>query len=132
MFGRTAVLGLCLLAALLPDTALEAKAPAAAAAVPGRTAAEFPVAASSGGPSAAADPSPSRLLISRIGVNAKIEARGLDANRNMETPNDYRNVAWYNLGPTPGEPGNALMNGHVDWWTGSAVFTRLTELRLGD
>src|SRR4029077_18403095 len=33
---------------------------------------------------------------------------------------------------TPGQPGNALINGHVDWWTGSAVFTRLSELRTGD
>jgi sortase A len=73
-----------------------------------------------------------RLLIPRIGVNARIEARGLDPNRNMQTPNDFHDVAWYNLGPRPGEPGNALMNGHVDWWTGSAVFTRLSELRPGD
>lgn len=50
----------------------------------------------------------------------------------METPKDFHDVAWYNLGPRPGEPGNALMNGHVDWWTGSAVFTRLSELRPGD
>ena len=73
-----------------------------------------------------------RLLIPRIGVNAKIESRGLDSNRTMQTPNDFRDVAWYNLGPMPGAPGNALVNGHVDWWTGSAVFTRLSELRPGD
>jgi LPXTG-site transpeptidase (sortase) family protein len=71
-------------------------------------------------------------MISKIGVNARIEARGLDANRTMLTPKDYRDVAWYNLGPVPGQPGNALLNGHVDWWTGSAVFTRLSELRAGD
>lgn len=71
-------------------------------------------------------------MIPRIGVNATIEARGLDAGRNMETPKDFHDVAWYNLGPRPGEAGNALMNGHVDWWTGSAVFTRLSELRPGD
>ena len=73
-----------------------------------------------------------RLVIAKIGVDAKIEARGLDANRNMLTPRDYRDVAWYNLGPMPGQAGNALLNGHVDWWTGSAVFTRLSELRAGD
>jgi LPXTG-site transpeptidase (sortase) family protein len=73
-----------------------------------------------------------RLLIPKIGVDARIEARGLDSKRNMLTPNDFRDVAWYNLGPTPGKPGNALMNGHVDWWTGSAVFTRLSDLRPGD
>jgi sortase A len=81
---------------------------------------------------AAANTSPSRLLIPRIGVDAVIEARGLDASRNMETPRNFHDVAWYDLGPTPGETGNALINGHVDWWTGSAVFTRLHELRTGD
>ena len=75
---------------------------------------------------------PTELVIPRIGVDAKIEARGLDANRNLDTPGDFRDVAWYRLGPTPGLPGNALINGHVNWWTGSAVFTRLSQLRAGD
>ena len=89
----------------------------------------------SGMPSSAVvhiDPTPTRLLIARIAVDAKVEARGLDANRNLATAKDFRDVAWYNLGPAPGEPGNAILNGHVNWWTGSAVFTRLSELRPGD
>lgn len=133
MFGRTLVLGLCVLAAVLPDATLVPGTPAPSAVVPVQAAAA-PATASSA-PSAAraaANPAPFRLLIPRIGVNATIEARGLDANRNMETPSDFHDVAWYNLGPTPGQPGNALLNGHVDWWTGSAVFTRLGELRAGD
>ena len=75
---------------------------------------------------------PARLVIPRIAVNAVIESRGLDPNRNLDVPADYRDVAWYNLGPAPGQPGNAIINGHVNWWTGSAVFTRLAELRSGD
>jgi len=75
---------------------------------------------------------PTELVIPRIGVDAVIEARGLDGNRNLDTPSDFRNVAWYRLGPAPGLPGNALINGHVNWWTGSAVFARLSQLRRGD
>jgi len=75
---------------------------------------------------------PTELVIPRIGVDAGIEARGLDGNRNLDTPSDFRDVAWYRLGPAPGLPGNALINGHVNWWTGSAVFTRLSQLRRGD
>ena len=131
MFGRTLVLALCLLAAVTPDLASQAPRPAPFAAVPAQAPAESAVAGALA-PTLAANPSPARLLIPKIGVNAKIEARGLDAGRNMETPGDFHNVAWYDLGPRPGEPGNALMNGHVDWWTGSAVFTRLSELRIGD
>ena len=78
------------------------------------------------------DPTPTRLLIPRINVDAVVEARGLDANRNMDIPKSFRDVAWYRLGPAPGEPGNALINGHVNWWTGDAVFTRLNQVRAGD
>src|SRR5260221_2898383 len=131
MFGRALVLGLGLVAAIAPDAALP---DASSAATPLAGAAELGAQAVVAGPSAepSADPFPVRLVISKIGVNAKIEARGLDAGRNMLTPKDFHDVAWYNLGPAPGEPGNALLNGHVDWWTGSAVFARLSELRAGD
>jgi len=78
------------------------------------------------------DPTPVRLVISAINVDARIEARGLDANRSLATPTDFHDVAWYKLGPKPGDPGNAVMNGHVNWWTGDAVFTHLSRLRAGD
>lgn len=78
------------------------------------------------------DRSPKRLIIPAIGVDAKVESRGLDSHRNMDTPADFHDVAWYNRGPKPGEPGNALINGHVNWWTGDAVFTHLSRLRAGD
>jgi len=71
-------------------------------------------------------------MIPAISVNATIEPRGLDSNRDLATAADYRNVAWYDLGPRPGDPGNAILNGHVSWWTGDAVFTRLAQLRAGD
>jgi len=105
-----------------PWTALRAAAgaPASAAAQPASS------------PQATADPTPARLVIPAIGVNARIEARGLDSNRDLATAADFRNVAWYDLGPRPGDPGNAILNGHVNWWTGDAVFTRLAQLRPGD
>jgi LPXTG-site transpeptidase (sortase) family protein len=78
------------------------------------------------------DASPVRLLIPRIAVDAAVEARGLDPQKNLATPQYFNDVAWFNQGPIPGSPGNAVINGHVDWWTGSAVFTRLGELRTGD
>jgi len=79
-----------------------------------------------------ADATPRQLVISSIGVDARVEARGLDSGRNLASPNDYRDVAWYDAGPRPGEPGNAILNGHVGWWTGDAVFTHLSRLRPGD
>lgn len=78
------------------------------------------------------DPTPVRLLIPAINLDAKIEARGLDSKRSLDTPKDFHDVAWYKLGPRPGDAGNAVMNGHVNWWTGDAVFTHLSRLRAGD
>jgi LPXTG-site transpeptidase (sortase) family protein len=135
MFGRTVVIALCLVAFVSPDATGGLSVPAPVAAVPALgpgVLSQVAAPASPATPATAPNPNPSRLLIPKIGVNAKIEARGLDSNRNMLTPSDFNDVAWYNLGPTPGEHGNALMNGHVNWWTGSAVFTRLSELRPGD
>jgi LPXTG-site transpeptidase (sortase) family protein len=132
MFGRAMVMALCLVAAIAPD-AIPLATTAGVLATTAQTQAQpAPEVRTNPAAKPAADPFPVRLVISKIGVDASIEARGLDAGRNMLTPKDYHDVAWYNLGPAPGEPGNALLNGHVDWWTGSAVFTRLSELRAGD
>jgi LPXTG-site transpeptidase (sortase) family protein len=83
-------------------------------------------------PVAVVDQTPTRLVIPRINLDAAIETRGLDSNRNMLSAKDFHHAAWYDLGPTPGQPGDALINGHVSWWTGDAVFTRLSQIRKGD
>lgn len=50
----------------------------------------------------------------------------------MGVPSNYTDVAWYQDGPTPGTPGNAVIDGHLDSKTGPAVFYRLRELKPGD
>ena len=132
MFSRIGVLLLCAIAVVAPDATSEEAQPTAVAAVPGYAVPGEAAPHAANTAAAPANPSPMRLVIPKIGVDARIEARGLDSGRNMLTPNDFRDVAWYNLGPTPGQPGNALINGHVDWWTGAAVFTRLSDLKPGD
>jgi len=106
------------------------QAPRGAAGV--EAALHMPVATPVPSPTTAADPKPVRLLIASIRLDAKVEARGLDAKRNLDTAKDPFDVAWYDQGPAPGQPGNAIINGHVDWWTGDAVFTRLGRVRPGD
>jgi sortase (surface protein transpeptidase) len=76
-------------------------------------------------------PGPSTLSIPSIGVRAPIVGVGLKANGAMQTP-DPGQVGWYNRGPKPGDPGPAVLVGHVDSWTGPAVFYRLRDLRPGD
>jgi sortase A len=126
MVRRVLVAGFCLLAVTCGGGA-----PQASSRMVERT--SMPAVDAGGAPNGLlASLTPVRLVIPRIAVDARIEPRGLDPNRNLDVPADYRDVAWYNLGPAPGQPGNAILNGHVNWWTGAAVFTRLSELRNGD
>ena len=50
----------------------------------------------------------------------------------MEVPGDFDLAGWFAGGPAPGQPGPAVIAGHVDSRTGPAVFYRLRELRTGD
>ena len=76
-------------------------------------------------------PGPSTLSIPRIGVNAAIVGVGRKANGAIQVP-DAGQVGWYRNGPKPGDPGPAVLIGHVDTRTGPDVFYRLGKLRPGD
>jgi sortase A len=75
---------------------------------------------------------PTRLLLPSIKVDAVVEAVGLDAQGRMGTPSQASNVAWYQLGSRPGDVGDAVIAGHLDWTTGPAVFWYLGRVRKGD
>ena len=75
---------------------------------------------------------PRRLKIPAVGIDAGVEFVGLTADGTMDAPKDSSKVAWYRLGPKPGERGNAVLAGHVDWGGKTAVFWRLNELKPGD
>jgi hypothetical protein len=94
------------------------------------------VAVGAGGAAAAAPAEvaglPRQLRIPRLRIAAAVEHVGLAPDGAMEVPKRYENVAWYNLGPPPGQAGNAVLAGHLDSKTGPAIFWRLRELRPGD
>ena len=76
---------------------------------------------------------PVRLKIPAIGVDAVVEEVGLDQENAMDVPREPRNTAWYRYGPRPGQPGSAVIAGHVDYRDiGPVVFWRLHELKQGD
>ena len=72
---------------------------------------------------------PVRIEIPSIGVRAPIIRLGLNPDRSLEVPTDFGDAGWWSGGPRPGEPGPAVIVGHVDSHTGPAVFYRLRELR---
>jgi hypothetical protein len=77
-------------------------------------------------------PAPTRVRIPAIGVNAALEELRLDGTGALLSPNDFAKAGWYADGTSPGQPGPAVIAGHVDSTTGRAVFYRLPELRPGD
>jgi len=50
----------------------------------------------------------------------------------VRPPVDFVKVGYYREGPMPGDPGPAVLAGHVDDTSGPRVFFRLRELRAGD
>lgn len=76
---------------------------------------------------------PVRLKIPVIGIDSAIISVGLTPDGAMDVPNGPAEVAWFNLGPRPGENGSAVIAGHYDWIKNApAVFDKLHKLRQGD
>jgi hypothetical protein len=85
-----------------------------------------------GGGTARAVPPPARVGIPAIGVDAALAPIGLDGSGALVPPADFDQAGWFAAGPAPGQPGPAVLAGHVDDRTGPAVFYRLEELAAGD
>ncbi|MFI9640156.1 class F sortase [Micromonospora sp. NPDC051925] len=80
----------------------------------------------------AAPAPPTRVRVARIGVDSALTALGLDRAGTLVPPADFDRAGWYGGGPAPGDPGPAVIAGHLDSRRGPAVFARLGELRSGD
>jgi sortase (surface protein transpeptidase) len=76
---------------------------------------------------------PLRLGIPRLAIDAAVEPVGVEADNTMGVPGSVRDVGWLSSGTTPGMPGNAVVDGHVDDVFGRpAVFWTLSRLQPGD
>src|SRR5215471_1689512 len=93
-----------------------------------------PRSVSSAAPEQASKPvaAPARLSVPVLGVDADVEPVGVDGQGRMGTPSRPEHVGWYRQGAAPGQPGNAVIDGHLDWTSGPAVFWQLHRLRVGD
>ncbi|MEK3855965.1 class F sortase [Cytobacillus sp. FSL H8-0458] len=75
---------------------------------------------------------PAVIEIPSIGVKAPVEEVGLLGDGEMDVPAGFDTTGWYGAGFMPGEPGNAVIAGHVDSKKGPAVFFDLKKLKPGD
>jgi sortase (surface protein transpeptidase) len=92
---------------------------------------EAPPAAPSAAPSADRS-TPLELRIPAIGVSTSMTELGLNPDNTVEVPTDFQQAGWFEPGPAPGQPGSAVILGHVDSYRGPAVFFRLRSLHPGD
>jgi hypothetical protein len=75
---------------------------------------------------------PLAVAVPAIGVRSTLVPLRVDRTGALQPPADFEHAGWYVGGPTPGDPGPAVIGGHVDSRTGPAVFFRLRDLRPGD
>jgi sortase (surface protein transpeptidase) len=75
---------------------------------------------------------PSTLSIPRLGVSAPVADLGVDANGTLQAPENGDVIGWYAQTARPGQVGNVIASGHVDWNKKLAVFSGLDRLVSGD
>jgi hypothetical protein len=79
----------------------------------------------------AAVAAPVRIRIPQVRVDTSLQRLGRGPHGTIAVPSRPDVAGWYAEGPRPGQPGPAVILGHVDWTNRPAVFFRLTELRPG-
>jgi LPXTG-site transpeptidase (sortase) family protein len=76
---------------------------------------------------------PVRLQIPIIGVDSAIEDALITPDGRMDVPSGTVDVAWFALGPHPGQVGSAVIGGHYGIQDGIPfVFYDLNKLKVGD
>jgi LPXTG-site transpeptidase (sortase) family protein len=76
---------------------------------------------------------PVRLEITSLKVDAIVNQAGLTSSGNMDISENPDEVAWYRLGPKPGEIGSAVIAGHYGWKNShGSIFNNLHTLTKGD
>jgi hypothetical protein len=58
-------------------------------------------------------------------------AAGVTSDNELDVPPDARTLAWYRYGPAPGEPGSAVIAGHLNWRGVRGHFADLVGVPLG-
>nr|WP_028930600.1 class F sortase [Pseudonocardia asaccharolytica] len=77
---------------------------------------------------------PVAVTIPAIGAHSSLIPLGVDPDGAAEVPPVHtpEQAGWYEPGPEPGQPGPAVLLGHVNGAGRPGIFARLHELRPGD
>ena len=78
-------------------------------------------------------PRPERLQIDVLGIDAPVGEYGVAPSGQMDVPDNITEVGWYKYGPSPGEPGSAVLAAHVDLrGPGRGLFYDLEDLEIDE
>jgi hypothetical protein len=75
---------------------------------------------------------PVSLSIPAIGLSVPLSELGLNLDGTVQVPTSVAEPGWFDLGPSPGQLGSAVILGHVDSYQGPGVFFQLRTLLAGD
>ena len=73
---------------------------------------------------------PKVVSVAALDISARLKPLHLDAKGRLSPPK-YGVAGWYADGPEPGEPGPAVIAGHLDSETGPDVFFKLGQAQRG-
>ncbi len=76
-------------------------------------------------------PKPVHIRYPVSAYSANVEEKGADSSGNLSVPDSIWDVAWFDVMPRPGEPGDAVMTGHVNWYNSGAAFEGLPYIWVG-
>ncbi len=99
---------------------------------PGQTAAGSIGAATNTTETKAFDLKPAFVEVETIGMTSSLIPLSLRTDGTLQVPTVASQAGWFSEGIVPGQPGAAVLVGHVDSYLGSAVFGRLKDLKPAD
>ena len=71
------------------------------------------------------------MSVPAVNISAELQPLHLDRTGRLVAP-DYGIAGWYAAGPEPGEPGAAVIAGHVDSKVGPDTFYNLRQVTIGE
>jgi LPXTG-site transpeptidase (sortase) family protein len=74
---------------------------------------------------------PVQLSIPDLEVDGPVIPAGVNGENELDVPPDARTLVWYRHGPSPGEPGSAVIAGHLNWQGVTGLFANLASTPVG-
>lgn len=74
---------------------------------------------------------PVQLSIPDLEVDGPVVPAGVNSENELDVPPDARTLVWYRHGPSPGEPGSAVIAGHLNWQGVTGLFANLASTPVG-